>query len=85
MQEIHFILPIAFKILKLKILKSDWPKAFLHLSQEPDFSQTCGFNRIIKVIMVQDFNPKNLHINGIFFCKILKSLFRGFFWALSPE
>ena len=68
---------------------SDRPRAFLHLTREPDFSQTCGFNRIIKVIMVHDLNPKNLHIyenlhiNGLFFCKIQKTLFLGCFWALS--
>ena len=46
----------------LKILQSDWPRAFLYLTREPDFSQTCGFNRITKVIKVQ-----NLHINVLFF------------------
>ena len=30
----------------------------MHLTQERDFSQTCGFNRIIKVIMVHDLKPK---------------------------
>ena len=55
----------------LKILHSDWPRVFLHLTWELDFSQTCGFNKIINVIMVHDLNLKNLHINGLFlFCKI---------------
>ena len=53
----------------LKILQSDWPRAFLYLTPEPDFSQTCGFNRIIKsthrwTIFLQ--NPKN-PIFGMFF------------------
>ena len=39
-------------------MQSDWLSAFLHLNWEPDFSQTCGFNRIIKVIIVHDLNPK---------------------------
>ena len=59
------------------MLQPDWPKVFLHLSQEPDFSQTCGFNRIIKVIMVHDLNLKNLHINELFFAKSKKNLFLG--------
>ena len=65
-------------------MQSDWARAFLHLTQEPDFSQTCGFNRIIKVIMLHDLNPKNLH-NGFFFCKIQKALILGCFWTLFPK
>ena len=74
-------------LLALKILQSDWPRAFLYLIREPDFSETCGFNRIIKVIMVHDLNAKSKkpyfwgvfgHYprNGIFFQKIqLRQLF----------
>ena len=51
MQKINFILSLAFEILKLKILQSDWPRAFLHLTREPDFSQTCGFNRITTLFL----------------------------------
>ena len=47
-------------------MQSDWLRAFSHLTQEPDFSQTCCFNRIMKVIMVHDLNPKNLSINRLF-------------------
>ena len=44
------------------------------------FSQTCVFNRIIKVIMVHDLNPKHLHINGLFFsAKSKKSYLWGVF------
>ena len=64
----------------LKILLSDWLRPFSHLIQEPDFSQTCGFNRIIKVIMVHDWNPENLHIKGIlFFCAKSK---KPYFWGV---
>ena len=56
MQKINFIPPIVFEI-------SDWAREFLHLTQEPHFSQTCVFNRIINVIMMHDLNPKNLQIN----------------------
>ena len=66
--------------LSLKILQSDWLRAFLHLTREPDFSQTCSFNRIIKVIMEHDLNPKNLHINGLFSGKTL-----GVFLDISPK
>ena len=46
-------------------MQSDWPRGFLHLTQEQDFSQTRGFNKMIKVIMVHDLNPKDLTINGL--------------------
>ena len=46
--------------------QSVWPGAFLHLTPEPDFSQTCTFTRIINVTVMHDLNPKNLHINGVF-------------------
>ena len=48
----------------LKILQSDWLQALFFLTREPDFSQPCHFNRIIKVIMAHDLNSKNLHFNG---------------------
>ena len=64
--------------------QSVWPGAFLHLTPEPDFSQTCTFTRIINVTVMHDLNPKNLHINGVFFFdKIQKKLF--FFFALSSK
>ena len=75
MQKINFL-----RYQSLKILQPDWPRAFLHITREPDFSQTCGFNRIIKVIMVHDLNPKNLHINGsmdYFFAKSKNPCFLG--------
>ena len=51
-----------------------------------DFPQTCGFNRIIRVVMVHDLNSKNLRITGLyFFCKIKKAQFWGCFGALSPK
>ena len=36
MQKINFITPIVSVKLKFKFLQSDWPRAFLHLTQEPD-------------------------------------------------
>ena len=68
MQKINFITPIVFEILKLKN-PAIWlvESIFCILTRQPDFSQTCGFNRIIKVIMVHELNLKNLHINWLFF------------------
>ena len=67
MQKINFITPIVFEILKLKN-PAIWlvESIFCILTRQPDFSQTCGFNRIIKVIMVHELNLKNLHINWLF-------------------
>ena len=56
-----------WNIKSLKILQSAGLRAFLHLTQETYFSQTCSFNSIINTIMVHDLNPKNLYINGLFF------------------
>ena len=50
----------------------------MHLTQEPDFSQTYGFNRIIKVIMVHDLNSKqSIHHSTTFFAKSKKPYFWG--------
>ena len=57
MQKINFITSIVFEVLKFKN-PAIWLGAFLHLAQEPDFAQTCSFNRIIKVISVHDLNLK---------------------------
>ena len=67
MQKINFYLQQFLIYQNLKILQSDWTRAFFHLTREPDFFQTCGFNRIIKVIVVHDLNAKILHISGVFF------------------
>ena len=89
MQKINFFLQQFLRYQNLKILQSDWTRAFFHLPREPDFFQTCGFNRIIKVIVVHDLNAKILHISGVFFfffCKIQKNLFvEEAFWALSQK
>ena len=63
--------------------QSVWPGAFLHLTPEPDFSQTCTFTRIINVTVMHDLNPKNLHINGVFFLTKCKKNF--FFFLHYPQ
>ena len=75
MQKINFIPPIVFEI-------SDWAREFLHLTQEPHFSQTCVFNRIINVIMMHDLNPKNLQINRLIFFLILENPKKPYFWGV---
>ena len=93
-QKIHFINSTVFEILKFKnsaiwLAKSIF--AFANKTWEStwewNFYQTCAFNRIIKVIRLHDLGQKNLCINELFFffCKILKTLFLGYFWALSPN
>ena len=67
-------------------MQSDWLRAFSHLTQEPDFSQTCCFNRIMKVIMVHDLNPKNLSINRLFFfLQNLKNPIFGVYLGIIPK
>ena len=56
-------------------MQSDWLGVFLHLIRDPDFSE---LYKIIKVIMLRDLNPRNLHINGLYFCKIPKT----YFWSV---
>ena len=68
-KKINFILPTVFEILNFKNLAIWLAKsifAFNLINSRTRFSQTCGCNRILKVIMVHDLNPKNLHINDHF-------------------
>ena len=80
MQNINFISQIVFEILKFKNSAIWLLRPFLHITLEPDFFWTCSFNRIIKVIMVHDLNPKILHINGLFFVRSKTPCFRYAFW-----
>ena len=59
--------------------------SFPILVSTQDFSQSCGFNRIINVTMVHDLNPKNLHINGLFFLQNPKSPFLGGAFGRYPQ
>ena len=49
------------------------------------FSLENQINRITKVIMVHDLNQKNLHINGLYFCKIKKNPILGVFLGIIPN
>ena len=40
---------------KQRILLADWLRAFQVTNEEPDFSQTCSFTRIIKNIVMIHF------------------------------
>ena len=80
MQKINFMPPIVFEILKFKN-PAIWlaEGIFAFFNSRTRLSQTRGFNIIIKVIMVHNLNPKNLHVNVLFFGKIKKTLFWGCF------
>ena len=61
---------------------------FLYLTREPDFYQTCGFNSIIKVIMVHDLNPKiytSMHYIKIYFLQNPKNAILGMFLGIIPK
>ena len=64
----NFTSQIVLEMLKLKkILQFDWPKAFLFITREPDFSQTCGFHRNTKLTMVHHLKPKKVCNDGTIF------------------
>ena len=68
-----------------KIEQSDWPRAFRTIFGELEFSQTCGFCRIVKNIILNDFREKKVHINGQNFRKNPKNPIFGPILALSPK
>ena len=80
MNKINFIPPIVFEILKFKN-----PAIWLAESILAFFFADMQINRIIKVIIVNDLNAKNLYIKWLSFCKIQKTLFLGYFWAFSQK
>ena len=59
--------------------------SFMCLTWEPYFTQKYGFNRIIKVIIVHDLNPKNLHINKLFFLQNPKNPIYRVFLGIIQE
>ena len=72
------------KIFDLKILESDWLRAFWPISLEQDFSQ-------IQVLCRSTANNINFHyrtnsvkINVQIFLIIEKTLFLAYFWPISP-
>ncbi len=68
-----------------KIERSDWPRAFWAINQEPDFSQTCGFHRMIKNHNILQFTSFPEKTNENFFCKSPKTLFLGHFGPIFPN
>ena len=84
MQKINFIPPIVFEILKFKNPAIWLAKSIFAINSRSRFSQTCSFNRIIKVIMVHDLNLTNLHMNGLFFQWQKNPIF-GLFLGIIPN
>ena len=81
MYKINFIPPLVFEIWKFKNPAIWLVKSIFAFNSKHIFSQTCNFNRIVKVIMVHYLKTKNLQNNGHFFAKIQKNPF----WALSSK
>ena len=76
----NFKPPIVFEILKFKHPAISLAESIFAFNSRTRFSQTRGLNRIIKVMMVHNIKPKNLHINGLFlFTKSKKTYFGGVF------
>ena len=77
MYTINFIPPLVFEIWKFKNPAIWLVKSIFAFNSKHIFSQTCSFNRIVKVIMVHYLKTKNLHSNEHFFAKIQKNPYFG--------
>ena len=67
-----------------RIERSDWSKGEMPISREPDFSQTCGFRRMIENHNIFRFKPFLATSNDSIFRKSPKTLILGTFgqiWA----
>ena len=84
MQKINFIPPIVFEILKIKNPAIWLTESIFHLARVPEFSQTCGYDRIIKV-MVHDLNPTWFTHQWIIFLQNPKNPYFGVFWGIIPK
>ena len=61
-------------------MQSNWLQAFLNLTEESEFPQACGLNRIIKVIIVHDLHQKKSAEHWInVFAKSKENYFGGIF------
>ena len=82
----QFYTSYSFWYIKLlKILQSDWSRAFLHITWELYFTQTCDFCRTIKANMMHLLKQKNLHINGLNILQNFKNLILGVFLSIIPK
>ena len=78
MQKANFLPQIVFEILKFqKYMPSDWSRAFSFATQELDFSQSCGFHRFPKTIMLYHLKPKNHKL----FAKSVLLIYFSALWA----
>ena len=81
MQKIRKNYQFLQKMKDQRILQSDWSRAFWAIIQEPDFSWTCGFRRMIKDHQFFHFKQKKYTSMDQIFVKIRKSRFLGHFQA----
>ena len=83
MQKINFIPPIVFEILKFKNPAIWLGECIFTCYSRARFFAEMRFNKIIKIIMVHDLNPKNIYISGLFFffffAKFKKTYFESVF------
>ena len=68
-----------------RIKLSDWSRAKMPISREPDFSQTCGFRRMIENHNIFRFKPFLATSNDSIFHKSPKTLFLGTFGLIWAE
>ena len=59
--------------------QSDWPRAFQAITEEPEFSRTCGFHRIVKNNILNDFSKKKVYTNDQDLDKNMKKHILGHF------
>ena len=68
-----------------RIERSDWSKGEMPISREPDFSQTCGFRRMIENHNIFHFKPFLAKTNDSIFHKSPKTLILGTFGQIWAE
>ena len=68
-----------------RIELSDWSRGQMPISREPDFSQTCGFRRMIENHNIFHFKPFLATSNDPIFHKSPKTLFLGTFGQIWAE
>ena len=62
LQFLEKILANNFALLDVEVL------SISAITQEPDFSQTCGFRRKVRKPLVFSYSSKKVHMNGSDFC-----------------
>ena len=68
-----------------RILQSDWPRAFWPKTRQPEFSQTCGFRRMIENHNIFHLRTLWTNISWLNFSLKSKNPIFGPFWALFAQ